>query len=120
MNAEPITYLRTGRQTRATGTIIEINHARRVYKVKPKRKEWGMIWIHAKEIEAGQEKPPIRPRENKTPAEKPKRIRKPKPKTRTIEQITADLAEAAIQQNFQAASEHFAAWANHRQEQLIP
>ncbi len=74
-----ITYLRKGRLMRATGTVIEANQGRRLTKVKPTREGWGMIWITQEEIDAGKEKPPIRPRtksENKPPTKKP---RAPKP-----------------------------------------
>lgn len=75
-----ITYLRAGRQMRASGTVIEKDEDTRMTKVKPSRADWGMIWITAEEFAAGQEKPPIRPREKKDGPEKPKRvIRKPKP-----------------------------------------
>ena len=74
-----ITYLRAGRQMRATGTVIEQDDNRRMKKVKPARADWGIIWITEEEFAAGQEKPPIRPREKKDGPEKPKRVtRKPK------------------------------------------
>lgn len=76
-----ITYLRSGRQMRATGTVIEQDINRRMTKVKPARADWGIIWITEEEFAAGQEKPPIRPREKKDGPEKPKRVtRKPKAK----------------------------------------
>jgi hypothetical protein len=75
-----ITYLRTGRHVRATGTIIRRYHSNGAMKVKPTREGWGIILVTAEEIEAGKEKPPIQPREKPTtPPEKPKRERKPRP-----------------------------------------
>lgn len=74
-----ITYLRSGRHVRATGTIIRL-YAGGAVRVKPSREDWGIILVTPEEIKAGKEKPPIQPREKpETPAEKPKRERKPKP-----------------------------------------
>lgn len=69
-------YLRTGRKLRATGTVIERNG--NMVKVKPTRDDWGMIWLTPSEIEAGSEKPPVRPREKreKLQERKPRQPRK--------------------------------------------
>lgn len=75
-----VTYLRKGRSVRATGEIIGDALAANAKKVKPARKDWSAIVVTADEIEAGQEKPPIRPREKKDkPQDAPKRPRKRKP-----------------------------------------
>lgn len=80
----PITYLRAGRMMRATGTVLEVHQDRRMTKVKPTRDGWGIVWLTEQEIEAGKEKPPIRPREKRTDEQpKPKRIRTPKPQPLT-------------------------------------
>ncbi|MEY3895581.1 MAG: hypothetical protein RLZZ214_1100 [Verrucomicrobiota bacterium] len=74
-----ITYLRTGRSIRGTGSAIW-KSPDGVIKIKPARDGWGCILVTPEEIEAGKEKPAIRHREKlETPAEKPKRERKPKP-----------------------------------------
>lgn len=74
-----ITYLRTGRHIRGTGTIIW-KDPDGIAKVKPSREGWGCVLITPAEIEAGQEKPPIQPREKPaTPAKKPRRAKTPKP-----------------------------------------
>ncbi len=72
---ETISYLRRGRKLRATGAVIEKDSATRMTKVKPLREDWGAIWLDQSEIDAGREKPPIRPREKRDDAE-------PKPKPR--------------------------------------
>jgi hypothetical protein len=74
-----ITYLRTGRTIRGTGTAIW-KSPDGVVKVKPSRDGWGCILVTPEEIKAGKEKPAIRHREKpEVPIEKPKRERKPKP-----------------------------------------
>lgn len=80
MSAQTIVYLRRGRSVRATGEIIGSALVGDAVRVKPARKDWSAIVVTADEIEAGKEKPPIRPREKKDkPQEAPKRERKPKP-----------------------------------------
>lgn len=71
-------YLRTGRKLRASGTVVERNGS--MVKVKPTRDDWGMIWLTPSEIEAGSEKPPVRPREKreKPHERKPRQTRKSK------------------------------------------
>lgn len=74
-----ITYLRSGRHVRATGTVIR-RYAGGAARVKPSREDWGIILVTAEEIDAGKEKPPIQPREKPASDEpRPKRERKPKP-----------------------------------------
>jgi hypothetical protein len=73
-----ITYLRTGRTIRGTGTAIW-KSPDGVVKVKPSRDGWGCILVTPEEIAAGKEKPAIRHREKPSaPIDKPKRERKPK------------------------------------------
>jgi hypothetical protein len=75
-----ITYLRTGRTIRGTGTAIW-KSPDGVVKIKPSRDGWGCILVTPEEIEAGKEKPAIRHRE-KPEGEAPapvKREKKPKP-----------------------------------------
>ena len=73
-----ITYLRKGRQKRATGKVVDFG-AKQLVKVKPDHLDWKHVWLTPQEIAAGKEKPPIQPREKPaTPSEKPKRVRKPK------------------------------------------
>lgn len=76
---EKITYLRTGRKVRATGTVIDHSPTGAV-KVKPSREDWGAIWLTPEEIEAGKIAPPIVPRTKKEAAEPPP----PRPRRKKI------------------------------------
>lgn len=73
-----ITYLRTGRTIRGTGTAIW-KSPDGVVKIKPSRDGWGCILVTPEEIEAGREKPAIRHRERLPEYQPPKRKSKPKP-----------------------------------------
>lgn len=57
-----ITYRRTGRKLRSSGSIIDRSPAGLV-KVKPDRHQWRAIWITDDEIEAGEGKAPQKPRQ---------------------------------------------------------
>jgi len=74
-----LTYLRTGRQLRATGTLL-LSYPLGAKKVKPSRDSWGAIMVTAEEIEAGNQKGPITPRSKPVePSERKKREKVPKP-----------------------------------------
>jgi hypothetical protein len=73
-----ITYLRTGRSIRGTGSAIW-KSPDGVIKIKPSRDGWGCILVTPEEIEAGKEKPAIRHREKLPEYQPAKRERKPKP-----------------------------------------
>lgn len=76
--ARKISYLRNGRQLRATGAIIEFDANRRMTKVKPLRADWGIVWLTEEEIERGKDKPAPTPR--KAPQEpRQRKPRQPKP-----------------------------------------
>lgn len=73
-----ITYLRAGRQLRATGREVETRNG--LTKVKPVREDWGHVWISKEEIEAGAQKGPVTPRSKPVaPPEGKKRANVPKP-----------------------------------------
>jgi hypothetical protein len=46
-----ITYRRTGRTMKATGTIIEADPKRGLFKVKPAHPRWRSIWVGVPEIQ---------------------------------------------------------------------
>lgn len=76
---ERITYLRRGRVKRASGQFMHAG-ANGMVKVTPSHPGWAAIWLTADEIEAGKEKPPLKPRHKpEAPATAPKRTRQPKP-----------------------------------------
>ena len=92
MNA--ITYLRRGRKLRSSGSVVERDEITRMTKVKPARDDWGMIWLDENEIQAGKEKPPIRPREpkDKPQESKPRQPRKkPDPPAPRWKQLVAEV-----------------------------
>ncbi|MEI6177577.1 MAG: hypothetical protein WCS43_11850 [Verrucomicrobiota bacterium] len=71
-----ITYLRAGRKLRSSGRVMARDGA--MTKVMPAHPCWQPVWVTAKEIENGSEKPPTRPRKPPTGDCKRKRVRKPK------------------------------------------
>lgn len=46
-----ITYRRTGRTMKASGTIIEADPQRGLFKVKPAHPRWRSIWVGVPEIQ---------------------------------------------------------------------
>ncbi len=79
---DSITYLRTGRSVRATGSIVD-RYRNGSVKVMPARDDWNHIIVTPAEIDAGREKPPIAPREKLAAApddlKPPRKARAPKP-----------------------------------------
>lgn len=77
-SARKISYLRAGRQLRATGAVLEYNDDNRMTKVKPLRADWGIVWLTEEEIDRGKDKPAPSPR--KAPQEpRQRKARQPKP-----------------------------------------
>lgn len=70
-----VTYLRSGRVVRGTGTVVDRRPG--AVKVKPDRPDWRHVWITDAEIDAGREKPGIQKREPRA-TDAPKKERKPK------------------------------------------
>lgn len=105
--AESVTYLRAGRERRATGYVID--RAGPMTKVKPTRDSWHTVWVTREEIAAAGRKPPIRtatptqapdkeapaPPTPEAPQAPQKPNKRPKPEPRPLATARAILAAIA-------------------------
>jgi len=92
MHPHVITYLRAGRQIRATGTIVDYGggYTSSLTRVKPDHEGWGDILVTPEEIAAGSTKPPpVKRSKPATPSERKRRVTVPKPpsKPRWVELV---------------------------------